>query len=104
MSTSSLIYLAATTTTAAARRDRVRIGDACAGPARRERLGGAVVVLLILQRDASVDAAMFDPDSFIGGALAEFSIESLLRVHARVATEARALDAEKKTLIYDNLQ
>ena len=51
---------------------------------------------------SELDAAEFDAEAFVRGALAERSLEELLKVYTRVLGEIRALDAEKKALVYDN--
>ncbi len=49
-----------------------------------------------------LDAPGFSAEAYVARALAESSLEELLRTYARVVGEARALDAEKKALVYDN--
>jgi len=51
---------------------------------------------------SELDGSHFDAESFVKRALAESSLDELLRVYARVLGEIRALDAEKKALVYDN--
>ncbi|KAI0475350.1 Vps51/Vps67-domain-containing protein [Xylariaceae sp. FL0804] len=51
---------------------------------------------------SEMDRADFDADAFVRRALAESGMEELLRLYARVLGETRALDAEKKALVYDN--
>ncbi|KAI0206618.1 Vps51/Vps67-domain-containing protein [Astrocystis sublimbata] len=51
---------------------------------------------------SELDKADFDTDAFIKKALAENGMQDLLRLYTRVLGEARALDAEKKALVYDN--
>ncbi|CAK7201912.1 hypothetical protein SEUCBS139899_004627 [Sporothrix eucalyptigena] len=53
--------------------------------------------------DASVmDAPDFDAEAFVQKTLQDNSLEGLLRIYTRVLGETRALDAEKKSLVYDN--
>ncbi|KAI1385555.1 Vps51/Vps67-domain-containing protein [Hypoxylon trugodes] len=49
-----------------------------------------------------MDKEGFDADTFVKKALAENGMEELLRLYTRVLGETRALDAEKKALVYDN--
>ncbi|RYP75311.1 hypothetical protein DL770_007434 [Monosporascus sp. CRB-9-2] len=49
-----------------------------------------------------LDAADFSAEAYVARALAESGLEELLRLYARVVGETRALDAEKKALVYDN--
>ncbi len=51
---------------------------------------------------SELDAAGFDADAYVARALAGSSLSELLRTYARVLGEIRALDAEKKALVYDN--
>ena len=51
---------------------------------------------------SDIDAADFDADEYVGRVVAESSLEQLLRLYTRVLGEVRALDAEKKALVYDN--
>lgn len=51
---------------------------------------------------SELDSPSFDPAAFISTTLATSSLADLLRVYARVLGEIRALDAEKKALVYDN--
>ncbi|CAK7222216.1 hypothetical protein SBRCBS47491_004790 [Sporothrix bragantina] len=51
---------------------------------------------------SAMDAPNFDADAFVHKALQESSLEDLLRTYTRVLGETRALDAEKKSLVYDN--
>lgn len=51
---------------------------------------------------SELDAPDFDPDAYVRRALADSGLEELLRVYTRVLGELRALDAEKKALVYDN--
>ncbi|KAI5863816.1 Vps51/Vps67-domain-containing protein [Durotheca rogersii] len=51
---------------------------------------------------SEMDKEDFDADAFVKKALAENSMEELLRLYTRVLGETRALDAEKKALVYDN--
>ncbi|KAI0836013.1 Vps51/Vps67-domain-containing protein [Hypoxylon sp. FL0890] len=51
---------------------------------------------------SEMDKEDFDADAFVKKALAENGMEELLRLYTRVLGETRALDAEKKALVYDN--
>lgn len=51
---------------------------------------------------SEMDKAGFDAEAFVRKALAENGMEELLRLYTRVLGETRALDAEKKALVYDN--
>lgn len=49
-----------------------------------------------------MDVPGFDAEGYISSTLASNSLAELLRTYARVLGEIRALDAEKKALVYDN--
>lgn len=51
---------------------------------------------------SEVDAEGFDADAYVKAKLRDSSLEELLRTYTRVLGEIRALDAEKKALVYDN--
>jgi vacuolar protein sorting-associated protein 51 len=51
---------------------------------------------------SAMDKDGFDADAFVKNALAEHGMEELLRLYTRTLGEIRALDAEKKALVYDN--
>ncbi len=51
---------------------------------------------------SELDATGFDADAYVARTLAGSSLSELLRTYARVLGEIRALDAEKKALVYDN--
>ncbi len=51
---------------------------------------------------SELDDARFDADAYVARALAGSSLSELLRVYTRLLGEIRALDAEKKALVYDN--
>ncbi|KAJ3579154.1 hypothetical protein NPX13_g1410 [Xylaria arbuscula] len=51
---------------------------------------------------SELDKQGFDADAFVRKALAENGMQDLLRLYTRVLGETRALDAEKKALVYDN--
>ncbi|SPO04296.1 uncharacterized protein DNG_06979 [Cephalotrichum gorgonifer] len=51
---------------------------------------------------SELDAHDFDADAWVERKLDESGLEELLRVYTRVLGEIRALDAEKKALVYDN--
>lgn len=51
---------------------------------------------------SGLDAAEFDAEDFVRRTLADRSLEELVRIYTRILVEIRALDAEKKALVYDN--
>lgn len=51
---------------------------------------------------SDMDMPDFKPDEYISRVVAESCLEELLRLYTRVVGEVRALDAEKKALVYDN--
>lgn len=51
---------------------------------------------------SELDSPSFDADAYVRSALASSGLADLLRLYARVLGEMRALDAEKKALVYDN--
>lgn len=51
---------------------------------------------------SDLDREDFDSDEYVNKVVAESSLEELLRLYTRVVGEVRALDAEKKALVYDN--
>ncbi|KAI5920525.1 Vps51/Vps67-domain-containing protein [Camillea tinctor] len=51
---------------------------------------------------SEMDKPGFDAEAYVQRALAEHGMEELLRLYTRVLGETRALDAEKKALVYDN--
>lgn len=51
---------------------------------------------------SEMDKDGFDAEAFVRKALVENGMEDLLRLYTRVLGETRALDAEKKALVYDN--
>ncbi|KAM3543548.1 hypothetical protein ARSEF1564_003495 [Beauveria bassiana] len=51
---------------------------------------------------SDLDIPGFTTDEYVAKAVAENSLEDLLRLYTRVVGEVRALDAEKKALVYDN--
>ncbi|KAM7220712.1 Vps51/Vps67 domain containing protein [Rhypophila decipiens] len=51
---------------------------------------------------SELDAPSFNAAEYISKTLSSSSLEELLRTYARVLGEIRALDAEKKALVYDN--
>ncbi|KAM7187431.1 Vps51/Vps67 domain containing protein [Rhypophila sp. PSN 637] len=51
---------------------------------------------------SELDALSFNAAEYISKTLSSSSLEELLRTYARVLGEIRALDAEKKALVYDN--
>ncbi|KAK1986501.1 Vps51/Vps67-domain-containing protein [Colletotrichum cereale] len=51
---------------------------------------------------SELDSPSFNADAYVRKALAKNSLDDLLRVYTRVLGEIRALDAEKKALVYDN--
>ncbi|KAK1757274.1 Vps51/Vps67-domain-containing protein [Echria macrotheca] len=55
-----------------------------------------------LVSSSELDDPTFDPQSFISQTLENASLAQLLQTYTRVLGEMRALDAEKKALVYDN--
>lgn len=51
---------------------------------------------------SDLDVQEFKADEYISKVSAESSMEDLLKLYTRVVGEVRALDAEKKALVYDN--
>ncbi|KAI0468189.1 Vps51/Vps67-domain-containing protein [Xylaria cf. heliscus] len=51
---------------------------------------------------SQMDKEDFNAEAFVKKALAENGMQDLLRLYTRVLGETRALDAEKKALVYDN--
>lgn len=51
---------------------------------------------------SEIDAEGFDADAYVQTKLRESGLEDLLKTYTRVLGEIRALDAEKKALVYDN--
>ncbi|OAA54545.1 Vps51/Vps67 [Niveomyces insectorum RCEF 264] len=51
---------------------------------------------------SEMDASGFDADAYVRHTLETSSLAELLRIYTRVLGETRALDAEKKGLVYDN--
>lgn len=49
-----------------------------------------------------LDDPSFDAAAYVAELLATCTLAELLRLHARLLSEMRALDAEKKALVYDN--
>ncbi|KAF5535959.1 NIF3 like [Fusarium mexicanum] len=49
-----------------------------------------------------IDAPDFNVDEYVAKVVEKSSLEELLRLYTRVVGEVRALDAEKKALVYDN--
>lgn len=49
-----------------------------------------------------IDEPGFEVDAYVTKVVAESSLEELLRLYTKVLGEVRALDAEKKALVYDN--
>ncbi|KAG5744046.1 hypothetical protein H9Q69_002287 [Fusarium xylarioides] len=49
-----------------------------------------------------IDAPDFNADEYVAKVVEKSSLEELLRLYTRVMGEVRALDAEKKALVYDN--
>lgn len=55
-----------------------------------------------LTTENELDNPQFDAHAYTANLLATASLADLLRTHARVLGEMRALDAERKALVYDN--
>ncbi|KAL7813181.1 Vps51/Vps67 domain-containing protein [Trichoderma aethiopicum] len=51
---------------------------------------------------SEIDAPDFNLDDYLQKIVAESSLKELLKLYTRVLGEVRALDAEKKALVYDN--
>lgn len=51
---------------------------------------------------SEIDSDGFEPDQYINSRLKNSSLEDLLKTYTRIVGEIRALDAEKKALVYDN--
>ncbi|KAI9147801.1 Vacuolar protein sorting-associated protein [Paramyrothecium foliicola] len=51
---------------------------------------------------SDLDVQDFNADEYVAKIVASSSLEELLRLYTRVVGEVRALDAEKKALVYDN--
>lgn len=51
---------------------------------------------------SELDSPTFDAEAYVRNALQTSSLADLLRLYAKVMGEMRALDAEKKALVYDN--
>ena len=51
---------------------------------------------------SELDGADFSASAYVARMLADSGLEELVRAYARVVGETRALDAEKKALVYDN--
>ncbi|KAF4126028.1 vacuolar protein sorting-associated protein 51 [Geosmithia morbida] len=51
---------------------------------------------------SDMDATEFDADEYVSRVVTESSLAELLKLYTRVLGEVRALDAEKKALVYDN--
>ncbi|KAG7293803.1 hypothetical protein NEMBOFW57_003860 [Staphylotrichum longicolle] len=51
---------------------------------------------------SELDSAAFSPPAYVARLLETSTLADLLRAYARVLSEMRALDAEKKALVYDN--
>ncbi|KAM0510935.1 hypothetical protein ACHAPE_010366 [Trichoderma viride] len=51
---------------------------------------------------SEIDAPDFNLDEYLQRVVAESSLQDLLKLYTRVLGEVRALDAEKKALVYDN--
>lgn len=66
-----------------------------AAPPRIELLDSEVAA-------SEIDAEDFKPEEYVDKVIGESTLEELLRLYTRVLGEVRALDAEKKALVYDN--
>jgi len=53
-------------------------------------------------RESEMDREGFDGEAYVRGVLESQSLGELLKTYNRVLTDIRALDAEKKALVYDN--
>lgn len=54
------------------------------------------------ETDSDLDRADFDPESYVTRLLSSEGLEGMLRIEARLVSDIRALDGEKKALVYDN--
>ncbi|CAG9991429.1 unnamed protein product [Clonostachys byssicola] len=79
----------------AALREYYNLRSASSGPPKIELPDSEVPV-------SDIDAPNFDADRYVQKVMAESSLAELLSLYARVLGEGRALDAEKKALVYDN--
>ncbi|KAI5466849.1 Vps51/Vps67-domain-containing protein [Mariannaea sp. PMI_226] len=51
---------------------------------------------------SEIDSHDFDAEDYVAKVVAKSTLEQLLRLYTRIVGEVRALDAEKKALVYDN--
>lgn len=51
---------------------------------------------------SDLDAPDFNADEYVARVVSNSGLEDLLRLYTQVVGEVRALDAEKKALVYDN--
>lgn len=51
---------------------------------------------------SEIDAPDFNLDEYLQKVVSDSSLQELLKLYTRVLGEVRALDAEKKALVYDN--
>ncbi|KAG7434349.1 Vacuolar protein sorting-associated protein 51-like protein [Fusarium oxysporum f. sp. raphani] len=58
--------------------------------------------IALLSATTEIDAPDFNADEYVAKIVEKSSLEELLRLYTRVVGEVRALDAEKKALVYDN--
>jgi hypothetical protein len=49
-----------------------------------------------------IDAHDFNAEEYVAKVITKSSLEELMKLYTRVVGEVRALDAEKKALVYDN--
>ncbi|CRK41410.1 Vacuolar protein sorting-associated protein 51 like [Verticillium longisporum] len=73
---------------------------------QQQAAAGAPPTLEVTQHSevpaSELDTADFDADAYVRRAVEGSSLAELLKLYTRVLGEVRALDAEKKALVYDN--
>ncbi|KAK3384969.1 Vps51/Vps67-domain-containing protein [Podospora didyma] len=79
----------------------VEVTDAAAGPDFFSSLNNNNSGEM-MTAPSELDAPNFSAETYIASILKKSSMTDLLRTYARVLGEIRALDAEKKALVYDN--
>ena len=73
--------------------------DDAASTASSSGIGGASFSEVAF---SELDNDKFDAEAYVKKAVAENTVEELLKTYTKVLAEIRALDAEKKALVYDN--
>ncbi|EFX00807.1 hypothetical protein CMQ_1888 [Grosmannia clavigera kw1407] len=69
---------------------------------QQQQLGGSLSASYSEVTPSAMDRPDFDAVAFVRNTLQAGGLEDLLRTYTRVLSEMRALDAEKKSLVYDN--